>query len=309
MASVRTPQPLNISGDISRSATTGALSSSTIPVHRQWPMLDASASTGRFVAVEADGEPAAVGQPELLVESVPCSRAARSAHWLGDGRVAGARRRSAPAPGTRRRRSPAPRTARSAPRAIRAVGEVDAVPRVLPALVGQAPVGRALVLDEPVAVAVAVVLDPVQRPVGVRQQRVDLGARQPPAAQLAEQHHEQRRRVDRAVVDAAAAEGERRRATPNRISCRIRPGSSSVARFTTVALAAASVCSVPSASVGSSGSAMYDESSESRPNSAMNQGAPAATAAQVGLLRVEDPQRAQVLEAALQRHLQGMVRA
>lgn len=48
LASVRTPQPLNISGDISRSATKGALSSSTRPTYRQWPMLEAHASTCRF---------------------------------------------------------------------------------------------------------------------------------------------------------------------------------------------------------------------------------------------------------------------
>ena len=44
-ASVRTPQPVNISGESRCSATCAALSSSMMPVHRQWPMLDVSAST------------------------------------------------------------------------------------------------------------------------------------------------------------------------------------------------------------------------------------------------------------------------
>jgi hypothetical protein len=43
---VRTPQPLNMSGESRWAATDGALSSSTMPVQRQWPMLDASASIG-----------------------------------------------------------------------------------------------------------------------------------------------------------------------------------------------------------------------------------------------------------------------
>ena len=91
----------------------------------------------------------------------------------------------------------------------RAVGEVDAVPGILPALVDQAVAGLAAVLDEPVAVGVAVGLDPLQRPVGVRQQRGDCAVLAAPALELAEQHDEQRRRVRTAVVRAAAAERER----------------------------------------------------------------------------------------------------
>ena len=48
------------------------------------------------------------------------------------------------------------------------VGEADGVGRVLPALVQQAAVGGALVLDVAVAVAVAEVVDPRQGAVGVR---------------------------------------------------------------------------------------------------------------------------------------------
>ena len=52
----------------------------------------------------------------------------------------------------------------------RAVGEVDAVPGILPALVDQAGRGLAGVFDEPVAVGVAVPLHPLQGAVGVGQQ-------------------------------------------------------------------------------------------------------------------------------------------
>ena len=45
---VRTPQPLNISGDSRWAATDAALSSSTSPVHRQWPMFETSVSIGRL---------------------------------------------------------------------------------------------------------------------------------------------------------------------------------------------------------------------------------------------------------------------
>ena len=92
-----------------------------------------------------------------------------------------------------------------------AVRVADAVPGVLPALVGEAPVGRPLVLDIPVAVGVAEVLDPLERPLGVGQQLVDRLAGEPPAPELAEEHDEQRRGVGGPVVDAAAAERQRRR--------------------------------------------------------------------------------------------------
>ena len=42
-ASVRIPKPVNMSGECRCPATAAALSSSTIPVHRQWPMFEASA--------------------------------------------------------------------------------------------------------------------------------------------------------------------------------------------------------------------------------------------------------------------------
>src|SRR5690606_38252584 len=53
------------------------------------------------------------------------------------------------------------------------LGIVDAVVAVLPALVDQAAVGGAPVLDETVAVAIAVMGDPLDRRVGGGQQRAD----------------------------------------------------------------------------------------------------------------------------------------
>ena len=94
-----------------------------------------------------------------------------------------------------------------------AVGKAHRVPRVLPALVGEAAVGRPLVLDVAVAVTVAELLDPLDRPIGVRQEAVDQLAGEAPPAKLAEEHDEQRRGVGGAVVDRAAAQRQRRRLT------------------------------------------------------------------------------------------------
>ena len=71
-------------------------------------------------------------------------------------------------------------------------------------------------------------------------------------------------------------------ASPKRISWRILPGSSSVRGLTARPWKRASVCSVPSARSGSTIIAIHDVSSESRPNSVMNHGAPAATTARSG---------------------------
>src|SRR5207237_117926 len=87
-----------------------------------------------------------------------------------------------------------------------AVGEADGVPGVLPPLVGQALRCGPLVLDVPVAVAIAVPLDPVQGPIGMGQQAVDELLMEAPAPHLPEQHHEERGGVDGAVVDAASAQ-------------------------------------------------------------------------------------------------------
>jgi hypothetical protein len=89
-----------------------------------------------------------------------------------------------------------------------AVGEVDAVRRVLPALVDQAGRGLARVFDEPVAVGVAVPLHPLQSAVGVRQQVPGEVAAAAPPPQLTQQHDEQRGGVGGPVVGAAAAQGQ-----------------------------------------------------------------------------------------------------
>src|SRR5947209_6080477 len=82
-----------------------------------------------------------------------------------------------------------------------AAGRVaDRVEAVLPALVRQAPVGGPAVLDEPVAVPVAVPLDPGQRLVGGRQQPPYPLRIRAPAQALGEQHDVQRGGVDGAVV-------------------------------------------------------------------------------------------------------------
>ena len=94
--------------------------------------------------------------------------------------------------------------------------------------------------------------------------------------------HEQRRGVDAAVVDGSAGQ---RRAPPARtaVSCRIRPGCSSVAARSTRcpgSRPASAACRARAA--GPAAGAIQAVSSESRPNSAMNHGAPAATTGRSG---------------------------
>ena len=95
----------------------------------------------------------------------------------------------------------------------RPVAPLHRVTGVLPALVRQAP-GRVRVLQEPVAVTVAVVGHPRQRPFHGGQQRLDLVGLKAPAPGVVQQAHPQRGRVGRAVVDrrqhaSAVAEVER----------------------------------------------------------------------------------------------------
>ena len=170
-------------------------------------MFEVSESTGRLSRSSADREPAAVSQPVGVVE--------RLLDPVGLGvPVAGARRVP------RRRRQPGSGPVgrvgvclhlgqRDRRLGYPPVGEVDPVPGVLPALVDQAAAGLAGVLDEPVAVGVAVALDPFQRAVGVRQQGLDLGVMAAPPLQFPEQHDEQGGGVRGSVVGAAAAERER----------------------------------------------------------------------------------------------------
>ena len=82
----------------------------------------------------------------------------------------------------------------------RAVGPADRVARVLPALVEQAARCSTLVFDEPVAIAVAPIVDPGEGGQDVRPQAVDQGVVAGPVVGLAQQHEPQRRRIDGAVV-------------------------------------------------------------------------------------------------------------
>ena len=81
-----------------------------------------------------------------------------------------------------------------------AVGVKDRVVRILPALIGQALLGRGPVLDESVPVGIAWPVDPAQRGLDRRPQ---LGERLFVAGAFdveAGQQHEQRRRIDAAVI-------------------------------------------------------------------------------------------------------------
>lgn len=66
------------------------------------------------------------------------------------------------------------------------------------------------------------------------------------------------------------------------LRARILPGSSSLSGSSLLPCSAARVCSVPSATVASRGSIIQLASSESRPNSVMNHGAPAASTTRPG---------------------------
>ena len=81
-----------------------------------------------------------------------------------------------------------------------AVGEALRIVRVLPRLVVEAALGALLVLDEAVAVAIAVVVDPGQRRQRRRTKAAHEGGVVGPAPHLREQDEVERRRVDRAVV-------------------------------------------------------------------------------------------------------------
>ncbi len=83
----------------------------------------------------------------------------------------------------------------------RAVDAAHGVPGVLPALVGQPVPGGVDVLQQMVAVGVAVLDQPGQRPRQRRQQGLDLLGGQAPAAGVGQGEHPQRGGVDGAVVD------------------------------------------------------------------------------------------------------------
>jgi hypothetical protein len=158
-----------------------------------------------LVTVERDGVPAAVGQPVAFVER-GLEACGAFAPRLG---------RAVPA-GVREFRASEVRRVHVALHLAerdRGLGDpsgrvVDPVEGILPALVGQAAVGAALVLDEAVAVAIAVPLDPGQRPVGGGHELLPVAGGQAPPVQLTEQRHEQRGGIRRAVVGGATPEGQ-----------------------------------------------------------------------------------------------------
>ena len=195
---------------------------------------------------------------------------------------------------------------------MRPVGEVDAVPGVLPALVDQARVGRRA---------------------GTRRSRRRRGhraarstpargrragssaldrssARVAPRPQFAEQHDEQRRGVDACRSRCCPAEGELDVAAPNRISCRMRPGSSSRRRVDGGALVAgrgSAACRAPAS--GRSGSAIQDGQQRVPAEQRHEPGRAGRDHGPADVRRIEDPQRAEIVDAALQHGRQlGVVR-
>ena len=165
-ASVRTPQPVNISG---RQQVLGHLRGLVLvddpgpqAVARcSRPGCRSAACRGRGRSRTSRGRAARTSRlnatPSAAARAAQCSAVPVVAGPLGD--LGAARRR-------RRRRSPAPRPARSGRAAIRPSANVTPSKESFHPWLQQAAVGCALVLDVPVAVPVAVPLDPVQRAVG-----------------------------------------------------------------------------------------------------------------------------------------------
>ncbi len=76
----------------------------------------------------------------------------------------------------------------------------DGIARVLPALIDQPSIRASFVLDEPVAVAVAVPIDPIEGGEGVGPQPIQEHSVAGPVERGAQQDEPERRGVDRAVV-------------------------------------------------------------------------------------------------------------
>ena len=143
-------------------------------------------------------------------------------------------------------------------------------------MVDQARRGALLVLDEPVAVAIAPLIDPARRGVERRSQLAHRVEVERPAVVAAGDHQEQRRRVDRAVIgrmrdvpgagELAGAQLVQDLSRLGIAPCPRRAGPASPA----------STSSVPRATSGLIISDSQALSSESRPNGATYQGMPAA---------------------------------
>ena len=166
-------------------------------------MLDVSASAGRPIAPERHGVVTQVLHPERGVEAGP----------QGGGLLFQARRQLALTAPAGQVGHPllglvhvALHLGQGDGRLDRAAGPIaHRVPGVLPALVQQAQRRPTLVLDEPVAVQVAVSVDPLEGGQGMRPQAVHEGHVTGPGERLGEEDQPQGGGIDRPVV---AAEGQ-----------------------------------------------------------------------------------------------------
>jgi hypothetical protein len=192
------PQPLNSSRDVSRATVAAGLGRQDAA-----PEQMADVRTQRvdllLLAVERERIVAALAVPERLVE--------RLAQPLRAPLEPVGERWVVPALARESRRAPKrvvgvalDLAGRDRRLGTRPVGEQDRVPRVLPALVVE-PAGRApAVLEEAVAVEVALLLDPAHCGASVLFESADEFAVPCPQVVLVEQNEEERGRIVRAVV-------------------------------------------------------------------------------------------------------------
>ena len=212
---MRSPYPLSRSAAPSRAATRAVSASSSSPVPGRWPRLDASDATGAPAASSAS---AGYGPAASATQNAARNRSRSAAACVRAGRRASVGRLAVQSGQQRGRveQRPVHVRLRLGQRDRRlgdpAVGVLDRVAGVLPALVGQAAPGRVDVPDEAVAAAVRAVGEPADRGPQRRQQLPHRGRRQPPPPGVVQQRDPQRGRVDRAVVDRRqpVAAGRRR---------------------------------------------------------------------------------------------------
>ena len=157
------------------------------------------------------------------------------------------------------------------------VAVADRVARVLPALVQQPAIGAPLVLDESVAVAVAVAVDPLERAQRVRPQPVDAGPVAGPVERRPQQHRATAASSRPCRSTACAAVSPLRAISPvaqlvEDLAGLHVPLGSSVRRLVGGEHARAS----RSRAAGRTAAPGAHVMSESRPNSVANQGTPAA---------------------------------
>ena len=158
------PQPLHMSGAISRCTTLSARSGGTMPDHRQWPGLEATVRHLLFVAVQCKGIEAQFLVPESLIEPFEqCRRLCVATR--GRGRACRAHRISRPCAARRHRHNPAIRRALSVPSpASRPDRRRCLLSPSTHVLVADRRTG--LILLKSVAIAIAVVVDPRQASLG-----------------------------------------------------------------------------------------------------------------------------------------------